>query len=52
MDSLIIKILLPAVIAFIVGVLIAPIITHHLYKYKVWKKQGGKNAIGGHEAVE
>ena len=52
MDSLIIKILLPAVIAFVVGVLITPIITHYLYKYKVWKKQGGKNAIGGHVAVE
>jgi phospho-N-acetylmuramoyl-pentapeptide-transferase len=52
MDSLIIKILLPAVIAFVIGVLITPIITHNLYKYKVWKKQGGKNAIGGHEAVE
>jgi len=52
MDSLIIKILLPAVITFVIGILITPLITHYLYKYKVWKKQGGKNAIGGHEAVE
>lgn len=40
----------PAVITFIVGILITPILTHFLYKHKVWKKQGGKTAIGGHVA--
>ena len=48
----IIKVLLPAVISFIIGILIAPIITHYLYKYKVWKKQGGKTALGGRVAEE
>lgn len=52
MEILIIKLLLPAVIAFCVGILITPLLTYHLYKYKVWKKQGGKTAIGGHQAVE
>jgi phospho-N-acetylmuramoyl-pentapeptide-transferase len=52
MEIAIIKVLLPAVISFVVGILIAPLITHYLYKYKVWKKQGGKKAIGGHVAVE
>jgi len=52
MEITIIKVLLPAVISFIIGVLITPLITNFLYKYKVWKKQGGKTALGGHEAVE
>ena len=52
MEISIIKVLLPAVISFVVGIIIAPIVTHYLYKYKVWKKQGGKVALGGREAVE
>jgi phospho-N-acetylmuramoyl-pentapeptide-transferase len=52
MEYPIIKIALPATIAFIIGILCTPLITHYLYKYKVWKKKGGKTAIGGHEAVE
>lgn len=52
MENLIIKLLLPAIIAFCSGILIAPLVTHYLYKYKVWKKQGGKVAMGGHEASE
>ena len=52
MEIAIIKVLLPAVISFIVGILIAPLITYYLYKYKVWKKQGGKTALGGRVAVE
>ncbi|HMO77774.1 MAG TPA: hypothetical protein PKD95_01085 [Candidatus Paceibacterota bacterium] len=52
MEILIIKLLLPAVLAFCVGILITPLLTYYLYKYKVWKKQGGKTAIGGHTALE
>lgn len=52
MEILIIKLLLPAIIAFCIGILITPIITHYLYKYQVWKKEGGKTAIGGHAATE
>lgn len=52
METLILKILLPAIITFMIGIVIAPIITHYLYKYQVWKKQGGKTTIGGLEAVE
>lgn len=48
----IIKVLLPAVISFVIGILIAPIVTHYLFKYKVWKKQGGKTALGGRVAEE
>ncbi len=52
METLIIKLLLPSVIAFCAGILITPFLTHYLYKYKVWKKQGGKTAIGGLAAHE
>jgi phospho-N-acetylmuramoyl-pentapeptide-transferase len=52
MNSNIISVLTPALLAFIIGIMITPIITHFLYKYKVWKKTGGKTAIGGHEATE
>jgi len=34
----IIKILLPSSVAFVVGIVITPIVAHYLYKYKTWKK--------------
>jgi phospho-N-acetylmuramoyl-pentapeptide-transferase len=52
METLILKILLPAIITFLIGLSITPIITHYLFKYKVWKKQGGKTALGGSVASE
>ena len=52
METLIIKILLPAILTFTIGILITPIVTHYLFKFKAWKKQGGKTAIGGHIATE
>ena len=38
------KIFLPAVLSFIVGIGITPILTNYLYKYKCWKKKSGKTA--------
>lgn len=52
MEAPIIKILIPAALAFVIGIFITPFITHILYKYKVWKKTGGKTAMGGAEATE
>lgn len=52
MDSLVLNVLIPALTAFTIGILITPLVTHFLYKHRVWKKQGGKVAIGGHEATE
>lgn len=52
MEHAIIRILIPATLAFIIGILITPVLTHYLYKYKAWKKEGGKRAMGGHEATE
>lgn len=46
-----IKVMIPAVVAFTVGIAITPIITHYLYKYKAWKKVSGKVALDGTEAV-
>jgi phospho-N-acetylmuramoyl-pentapeptide-transferase len=52
MESTLINILVPALLSFTIGMAITPLVTHFLFKYKVWKKQGGKKAIGGHEATE
>lgn len=52
METPIIQILIPAALAFVIGIFITPIITHYLYKYKVWKKNGGKKAMNGEDATE
>lgn len=53
MDSLLfIKVFAPTALAFTIGILIAPLVTHFLYKYSVWKKTGGKVALSGLEATE
>jgi len=48
----IIKVFIPAMASFAVGILLAPILTHYLYKHKVWKKTVGKVALDGTPAVE
>ncbi len=45
----ILKIILPTTLTFIIGILITPIITHFLYKYKCWKKVHGKVDMEGNE---
>ncbi len=52
MTSAIIKVLFPATLSFVVGILSAPLLTHYLFKYKVWKKSVGKTALDGAPAVE
>ncbi len=52
METSLIKILIPAVSAFVIGLAITPLITHQLYKHKVWKKNGGKQTMHGTEATE
>lgn len=51
-DLIILKTLLPAIIAFVVGILITPLVTHYLYRFKAWKKQGGKVDLTGSSAAE
>lgn len=48
----IIKVFIPATASFVVGILFAPLLTHYLYKYRVWKKVASKIALDGTPAVE
>lgn len=50
--SSIIKVFIPATAAFVIGIALAPLLTHHLYKHRVWKKVAGKTAFDGTPAVE
>jgi phospho-N-acetylmuramoyl-pentapeptide-transferase len=43
----VIKVILPAVIAFLVGISITPFITNFLYKKEMWKKKAKTVAIDG-----
>jgi len=43
------KVLVPTSMAFAIGIAITPIITHYLYKYKMWKKKARNEALGGGE---
>ncbi len=47
-----IRILLPATMAFLVGIVCTPILTHYLYAHKAWKKRPGKQAFDGSAAEE
>jgi len=48
--SNVIKIFLPAVISFIVGILLTPVATHYFYKYKMWRKVGRNKNIANKDA--
>ncbi|MFA6226968.1 MAG: hypothetical protein WC631_00570 [Candidatus Paceibacterota bacterium] len=43
----VIKVILPAIISFVVGILITPFITNFLYKNEMWKKKAKTVAIDG-----
>jgi len=40
-----IKIFFPAVISFVVGILLTPLATHYFYKYKMWRRIKRENNI-------
>jgi len=42
-----IKVFIPAVLAFAVGIGITPILTHYLYEHRMWKKKAGKVGMDG-----
>lgn len=48
----VIRVFIPAIAAFWIGIAGTPLITHYLYAFKVWKKKGGKVALDGTTAVE
>lgn len=48
MELSIVKLLIPAILAFVIGFAITPIITTFLYRYKMWKPKAGKgHGYGG-----
>ncbi len=51
MPTNVIKILLPALTTFIVGIIGTPLLTHYLYKYKMWKKKSVAKTADGHAAT-
>ncbi len=51
-ESGVIKVFIPAIAAFVIGILLAPLLTHYLYKYRLWKKVATKIALDGTPATE
>lgn len=47
----IVKVFLPAVGTFTLGVLLTPFLTDYLYSHEMWKKKSGKTALDGSEAI-
>lgn len=47
-----VKVIIPAIAAFAIGIGITPLVTHYLYKYRAWKKTPGKKTLEGKEAIE
>ncbi|OHA58643.1 MAG: hypothetical protein A2571_02645 [Candidatus Vogelbacteria bacterium RIFOXYD1_FULL_44_32] len=43
----VIKVFAPTAMAFFAGIAITPILTHYLYKHRMWKKKAGKIAPDG-----
>jgi phospho-N-acetylmuramoyl-pentapeptide-transferase len=46
------KVFIPAIVAFTLGIAITPLVTHYLYTTRAWKKHPGKTALDGKAAVE
>ena len=45
-----IKVFLPALLAFAIGIGITPVLSHYLYANKMWKKKAGKVGLDGGDA--
>ncbi|MCR4330756.1 MAG: hypothetical protein NUV49_02660 [Patescibacteria group bacterium] len=43
----VVKVLAPSALAFFIGIAITPMLTHYLYKYKMWKKKARNEGLGG-----
>ena len=44
------RVLIPSVVSFIIGIGLAPVVSHYLYKHRAWKKKGGKGRGIGDQA--
>jgi len=47
MNTNLIQLFIPATVAFCLGILLTPLLTHYLYKHEMWKKKAGKIALDG-----
>lgn len=47
-----VRVLVPAVASFLIGIAITPLISHYLYKYRAWKKRAGKIGLDGTPATQ
>src|SRR5271168_78158 len=45
----ILKVFIPSITSFIIGIAITPILTDFLYSHKMWKKKAGKVALDGRD---
>ncbi|MCR4306807.1 MAG: hypothetical protein NUV42_02450 [Candidatus Yonathbacteria bacterium] len=43
----VVKVLAPSALAFFIGIAITPMLTHYLYKHKMWKKKARNEGLGG-----
>lgn len=46
------RVLVPAVLCFVIGIAMTPVLTSYLYFYEAWKKTPGKQALDGGTAHE
>lgn len=47
----IVKILIPTIFTFVIGILITPIVTHFMYKHELWKKKSVSRTVDGRAAT-
>ena len=47
----VVKILLPAVLAFLIGIGITPLVSDYLYRNKMWKKKVKSVTVDGRAAT-
>lgn len=52
MTTDVLRIFIPATLAFLIGIGITPMLTHFLYKNRMWKPKAGKTALDGTAASE
>lgn len=43
----VVKVFVPAILAFWIGIGLTPLVAHYLYRYRAWKKKPGKMDFGG-----
>lgn len=51
MPDTILKVFVPALAAFAIGIALTPFLTHYLYKWKAWKKKAGRTDFAGNAAT-